>query len=193
MVLDFGQRSFGRKVECPMCSLLYCRGDPEDEAAHAKHCDPWRHGVQMPATPWKTERVVLRGTGIKSSSLSAAASSNHGGSSGGVDGGDSGDFRVVEVRNGSDPTAHLAKVAEVFEVMGAALGAESLTMEHTRKARTYVSNGQAGPFFVPHGSFIRPCILYHLFVCSIDRSFVAFIHPLTYSTLPNVLLPPLPL
>jgi hypothetical protein len=57
MLLDFGQRSLGKKINCPRCSLLYCKGDIEDEAAHALHCDPWTRGVSI-KTPYRDEKVL---------------------------------------------------------------------------------------------------------------------------------------
>jgi len=56
MVLDFGQKSLGKKVVCSVCSLLYCVGDVDDELAHKRHCDPWRFGVACKA--WKFGVVV---------------------------------------------------------------------------------------------------------------------------------------
>lgn len=57
MLIDFGQRSLGKKITCPICSLLYCKGDIEDEAAHAAHCDPWTRGVPI-KTAYKSEKVI---------------------------------------------------------------------------------------------------------------------------------------
>ena len=34
LYLDFGQRTFGRTVECSQCGFTYCEGEPSDEAAH---------------------------------------------------------------------------------------------------------------------------------------------------------------
>ena len=161
MVLDFGQKSFGRKIECATCGLLYCRGDPDDEAAHAKHCDPWLHGVQMPATPWKKERVMLSGTvncrhkevqklvgagmarvqnGIVGCSLMGdVVTSSHGTlTSMNADAHANADrFRIIEVRSGVDPAAHLAKLSEVHAIVAADLGTESLEAEDARSLCGY--------------------------------------------------------
>lgn len=56
LLLDFGQKSLGKKIECRICSLVYCQGDPEDEKSHGKFCDPWINGVFLNA--WKNERIV---------------------------------------------------------------------------------------------------------------------------------------
>ena len=34
LYLDYGQRSFGRTLECRECGFAYCEGEPSDEAAH---------------------------------------------------------------------------------------------------------------------------------------------------------------
>lgn len=81
-IIDFGQRSLGLKVECPTCSMLYCKGDPEDEAAHLKACDPWSKGVPIPVS-WDKERAKATF----------------------ADGG-----RIIEIRPNS-PVNHLAKVS----------------------------------------------------------------------------------
>ena len=49
LYLDFGQRTFGRTVECSQCGFTYCEGEPSDEAAHRQH------------HRWATQGVVLRG------------------------------------------------------------------------------------------------------------------------------------
>ncbi len=82
MLIDFGQRSLGLKAECLTCSMIYCKGDPEDEAAHLKACDPWSKGVPIPAS-WEKERALVTF----------------------ADGG-----RIIEIRPNS-PANHLSKVS----------------------------------------------------------------------------------
>ncbi len=57
MLLDFGQKGLGKKAVCPVCSFMYTKGDPDDEHAHTKYCDPWLHGVPHPAE-WRAEKTV---------------------------------------------------------------------------------------------------------------------------------------
>lgn len=47
MYLDFGQRSFGRTVECRECGFIYAEGEPSDEAAHRKHHRKAQQGVRV--------------------------------------------------------------------------------------------------------------------------------------------------
>lgn len=49
LYLDFGQRTFGRTVECAQCGFTYCEGEPSDEADHKAH------------HRWAMQGVVLRG------------------------------------------------------------------------------------------------------------------------------------
>lgn len=37
LYLDFGQRSFGRRVLCAQCGLMYSEGEPTDEENHRRH------------------------------------------------------------------------------------------------------------------------------------------------------------
>lgn len=56
MYLDFGQRSFGRQIECAVCGMLYTEGEPEDEKEHQRRHQRAVRGVVMPAVA--DERVV---------------------------------------------------------------------------------------------------------------------------------------
>jgi len=38
MYLDFGQRSFGKQIECKKCTMRYVEGDIEDETNHKSFC-----------------------------------------------------------------------------------------------------------------------------------------------------------
>ena len=38
MFLDYGQKSFGKHVECPLCGMLYVVGDIVDESSHRANC-----------------------------------------------------------------------------------------------------------------------------------------------------------
>lgn len=50
MYLDFGQRSFGKQVECKICSMRYVQGDVEDEAKHKAFCSFHSNGfVSFPS------------------------------------------------------------------------------------------------------------------------------------------------
>ena len=53
-LLDFGQRSLGKRTLCASCGLLYVNGDAEDEKEHAKLCKTVTSGI--PFQGWKMER-----------------------------------------------------------------------------------------------------------------------------------------
>ncbi len=38
MYLDFGQKSFGKSIQCAKCGLLYVVSDKEDDKEHSKFC-----------------------------------------------------------------------------------------------------------------------------------------------------------
>ena len=95
LCIDFGQRSLGRREQCYLCGMLWLKGDPTDEAAHAAFCASARAGVPFPG--WKKERII-------------EAWPNEPGSP-----------KVVEIRAG-DPAPHLAKLEEVKVLMDADMG-----------------------------------------------------------------------
>lgn len=45
--LDFGQRTFGRTIECKECGFHYVEGEPTDEAAHKVHHRRAMQGVMV--------------------------------------------------------------------------------------------------------------------------------------------------
>ncbi len=47
MYLDFGQRTFGRSVECKECGFRYTEGEATDEAAHRQHHRRVMQGVRV--------------------------------------------------------------------------------------------------------------------------------------------------
>jgi hypothetical protein len=51
MYLDFGQASFGKRIQCIHCGTLYVEGVPEDCQAHERVCRDYRHGVRLRMTP----------------------------------------------------------------------------------------------------------------------------------------------
>ncbi|KAK3763624.1 hypothetical protein RRG08_057044 [Elysia crispata] len=55
MILDAGQKRFGA-TQCPVCSMVYCHADPEDEAAHSKFHKRLLEVLKYPG--WKNPRVL---------------------------------------------------------------------------------------------------------------------------------------
>ena len=94
LYLDFGQRSFGKQLQCKTCGLTYTQGHPEDEEMHRRHHRRSVQGLSM--HPSATERVVR--------------ALPEGG-------------RIVLVLP-SDPAERLRKLKEVTALMAAELGGE---------------------------------------------------------------------
>jgi len=57
LYLDFGQSSFGRRVTCGICNMVYVEGLIDDESNHSKLCKDYSLGVSYVGY-WKRERVV---------------------------------------------------------------------------------------------------------------------------------------
>lgn len=55
MFLDAGQKKFGA-TQCPVCSMVYCHADPEDETAHSKFHKRMLEALKYPG--WKKPRVL---------------------------------------------------------------------------------------------------------------------------------------
>ncbi|GFR62924.1 N-acetyltransferase ESCO1, partial [Elysia marginata] len=55
MILDAGQKKFGA-TQCPVCGMVYCHADPEDETAHSKFHKRLLEALKYPG--WKNPRVV---------------------------------------------------------------------------------------------------------------------------------------
>ncbi len=58
LYLDFGQKSFGQRLTCATCGMVYTKGEPKDEAAHKKHHERAVSGASMQEGP--AEHVVER-------------------------------------------------------------------------------------------------------------------------------------
>ncbi|KAL3661956.1 hypothetical protein V7S43_013247 [Phytophthora oleae] len=91
--IDVGQRSFGQRVTCAKCGLLYTAGEEEDEKEHRKFCRQMKRGVTF--SKWKNERVLKTFSDTKA--------------------------RILEIR-GDDPISHVKKLLEIKEVLDDALG-----------------------------------------------------------------------
>eukprot|EP00644_Phytophthora_capsici_P013076 jgi/Phyca11/540829/estExt2_Genewise1Plus.C_PHYCAscaffold_50655 len=91
--IDVGQRSFGQRVTCSKCGLLYTAGEEEDEKEHRKFCRQMKRGVTL--SKWKNERVLKTFPDTQS--------------------------RILEIR-GDDPNSHVKKLLEIKEVLDDALG-----------------------------------------------------------------------
>jgi zinc-finger of acetyl-transferase ESCO len=102
LFLDYGQKSFGKREQCPLCGMLWVKGDVTDEAQHASFCTAARQGVAFPG--WKKERVVERWPA------------------------EEGAPRVVEVRC-SDAAPHVSKLEEVKVLMDSDMGFSHAAMQ----------------------------------------------------------------
>jgi zinc-finger of acetyl-transferase ESCO len=102
LFLDYGQKSFGKREQCPLCGMLWVKGDVADEAQHASFCTTARQGVAFPG--WKKERVVERWPA------------------------EDGAPRVVEVRC-SDAAPHVSKLEEVKVLMDSDMGFSHAAMQ----------------------------------------------------------------
>jgi zinc-finger of acetyl-transferase ESCO len=102
LFLDYGQKSFGKREQCPLCGMLWVKGDVADEAQHASFCTAASQGVAFPG--WKKERVVERWPA------------------------EEGAPRVVEVRC-SDAAPHVSKLEEVKVLMDSDMGFSHAAMQ----------------------------------------------------------------
>ena len=96
LYLDLGQRTFGRTVECPVCGLAYCEGEPSDEAAHRAHHRKFAAAGVHVRGALAEARVVRDGVG-------------------------DGDARIVAIHATDGPDAH-RKLAEAKALMDTELG-----------------------------------------------------------------------
>ena len=45
--IDAGQKDLNQRLKCEMCSMLYIKGDDDDEREHRKHCLDFTHGPKL--------------------------------------------------------------------------------------------------------------------------------------------------